>query len=84
MKEDAGNSPVSFDEFRQIIAAQLQLDEDKVIPEASFVSDLFADSIQLVDLLLHLEEMGVNIPLEAAWEVETVGDAYRLYQESVA
>jgi len=32
---------------------------------------------------LRLEEMGVDIPVDAAWEVETVGDAYRLYTEHV-
>jgi acyl carrier protein len=48
------------------------------------MEDLLADSIQLVDLMLRMEEMGIRIPLEAAWEVETVGDAYRLYRDHVA
>ncbi len=78
-----GNSPVSFEEFRHIIAEQLQVDVDKVVREASFMDDLFADSIQLVDLMLRFEETGVSIPMEAAWEIETVGDAYRLYVESL-
>ncbi len=76
------DGPVGFDEFRRIIAGQLQVDESRVTPEASFLNDLFADSIQLVEMMLHLEEMGVSIPLESAWEVETVADAYRLYVES--
>jgi acyl carrier protein len=80
----AGDGPVPFEEFRRIIADQLQVDESQVTPEASFLNDLFADSIQLVEMMLRLEEMGVSIPLESAWEVETVGDAYRLYVESVA
>lgn len=75
---------ISFEEFRHIIAQELQVAEDQVLREASFVEDLLADSIQLVELMLHMEEMGINIPWEAAWEVETVGDAYQLYQEHLA
>ena len=55
-----------------------------MVREASFVDDLLADSIQLVELMLHMEEMGIRIPMEAAWEVKTVGDAYRLYREQIA
>jgi acyl carrier protein len=45
------------------------------------MEDLSADSIQLVSLMLRMEELGIGIPMEAAWEIETVGDAYRLYRE---
>jgi acyl carrier protein len=76
--------PISFEEFRSIVAKELQVDESKVVPDASFVEDLFVDSIKLVELMLRLEEEGINIPLESAWDVETVGDAYRLYAEQVA
>jgi len=76
--------PISFEEFRRIVAKELQVDESKVVPDASFVEDLFVDSIKLVELMLRLEEEGINIPLESAWDVETVGDAYRLYAEQVA
>jgi len=71
---------VSFDEFKHILAEQLKVEEGKVTPEASFIDDLMVDSIQLVDLMLSLEEMGIEIPLEAAWDVQTVGDAYQVYQ----
>lgn len=73
--------PISFEEFRRIIAEELSIEESKIAPESSFIRDLLADSIQLVELMLRLEEMGVDIPVDAAWEVETVGDAYRLYTE---
>ena len=81
MTEEKG---ITFDKFTQIIAQELQVDESKVVREASFTEDLLADSIQLVNMMLRLEEQGVNIPIEAAWEVETVEDAYRVYQEHVA
>jgi acyl carrier protein len=84
MTLDTGDGPVPFDEFRRIIADHLQVEEARVERDASFLDDLFADSIQLVELMLRLEEMGVPIPLESAWEVETVGDAYQLYKDSLA
>ena len=77
------HNPISFEEFRRLIAEELQVDESKIAQESSFIRDLLTDSIQLVELMLRLEEMGVDIPVDAAWEVETVGDAYRLYKEHV-
>ena len=76
--------PVTFEEFKHMLADVLQVDETKVVPEASFVSDLLVDSIKLVELMLGLEENGINIPMEAAWDVQTVGDAYRVYRDSAA
>jgi len=72
---------ITFDEFRRIIAEELDVDESKVMPDASFTEDLLADSIQLVEMMLRMEEMGILIPDEAAWQVRTVGDAYRFYSE---
>ena len=83
MTEHPAEQRVSFDEFQQIIARELQVDESRVVRDASFTQDLLADSIQLVNLMLRLEEMGITIPIEAAWEVETVGDAYTVYSEHV-
>jgi acyl carrier protein len=76
------SSLLSFDEFRQIVADELHIDPEQVVREASFIEDLRADSIQLVSMMLSLEEKGINIPMEAAWDVETVGDAFRLYRSS--
>ncbi|HIE39530.1 MAG TPA: acyl carrier protein [Anaerolineales bacterium] len=74
---------ITFEEFRRIIAEELDVDESQVVPEASFVEDLLADSIRLVEMMLRLEEMGITIPVDVAWEVRTVGDAYRFYAEQV-
>ena len=73
----APDSQLTFEEFRSIVARELEVDEDKVVPQASFFSDLCVDSIRMVDMLLRLEELGMSIPLEVAWEIETVEDAYR-------
>ena len=72
---------ITFEEFRRIVAEELDVEESDVVPEASFVEDLLADSIQLVEMMLRLEEMGFRIPVEAAWRVRTVKDAYRFYAE---
>jgi acyl carrier protein len=77
-----GAATVSFDEFRRLVAHHLEIDEARVVGEASFAEDLLADSIQLVDLMLCFEEQGISIPMEEAWQVKTVGDAYRVYVQA--
>lgn len=72
---------LSFEEFREIIAKELKLSKDKVVPEASFIEDLLVDSIRMVEMMLRLEEMGLSIPLEEAWSIETVEDAYEQYKK---
>ncbi|MFQ6101147.1 MAG: acyl carrier protein [Anaerolineae bacterium] len=84
MRENPNNDPIPFEKFRRIIAEELQVEEGKVVREASFLDDLLADSIQMVELMLRMEEMGISIPMEAAWEVKTVGDAYHLYKTQAA
>jgi len=70
---------LSFEQFREFLAHQLMVDEEKIIPQASFIEDLLVDSIRMVEMILRLEEEGLDIPLEAAWQIETVGDAYQYY-----
>ena len=82
MTEQPDRPCLAFQEFRRIIARELQMDEAQIVQDASFMEDLHADSIQLVGLMLRMEDLGIGIPLEAAWEVETVEDAYRLYREN--
>jgi acyl carrier protein len=82
--ESAESIPLSFEEFQTLIAKQLHVKQEDVRREASFIHDLQADSIQLVEMMLNIEEMGVNIPLESAWEIETVGDAYQHYRDSLS
>ncbi len=84
MTDKAPKNPITFEEFQHMLADVLQMDEEKLVPGASFVNDLMVDSIKLVELMLGLEENGINIPMEAAWDVQTVGDAYRVYKDSAA
>jgi acyl carrier protein len=62
--------------LKKIIAEQLGVDEVQVVPSASFTDNLNADSLDLVELIMSLEEeFGVEIPDEEAEKILTVGDA---------
>jgi acyl carrier protein len=68
---------MSFEEqVKHIIVEQLGVSVDEVLPEASFVDDLGADSLDLVELIMMLEEeFGGEIPDEDAEKIQTVQDA---------
>lgn len=62
--------------LRRMIAEQLSVSEDEVVPSASFIEDLNADSLDLVELIMSLEEeFGIKIPDEDAEKIQTVQDA---------
>ena len=64
-----------LDRVKQIIADQLSIDEDQIVPEASFIDDLGADSLDIVELIMALEEeFNMEIPDEEAEKISTVGD----------
>ena len=64
------------DQVKKIIVEQLGVDEDEVTPDASFVDDLGADSLDTVELVMAFEEeFGIEIPEEDAEKIQTVGDA---------
>jgi len=61
---------------KEIIINELGVDAEKVTPEASFVEDLGADSLDTVELVMAFEEeFGMEIPDEEAEKLRTVGDA---------
>lgn len=70
-----------FERVKRIIVEQLGVKEDDVLPKASFVEDFNADSLDLVELIMALEEefsspnKKVEIPDEDARKIATVGDA---------
>ena len=65
-----------FEKVKGIVAEQLGADEEAVIMEASFIEDLGADSLDIVELIMALEEeFDIEIPDEDAEKIGTVGDA---------
>lgn len=65
-----------FDKVKEVIVEQLNVEEDDVTAEASFIDDLGADSLDIVELVMALEEsFGISIPDEEAEGIKTVGDA---------
>ena len=68
--------------MKKIIAEQLGVEEDEVTPEASFVEDLGADSLDTVELVMALEEeFEIEIPDEDAEKILTVGKALDYIKE---
>ncbi len=64
-----------LEKVKSIVADQLSVDAEKVVPEASFADDLNADSLDSVELIMALEEaFGVEIPDEEAEKLKTVQD----------
>lgn len=65
-----------FEQVKSIIADRLDVDEEKVVLEASFKDDLEADSLDVVELVMELEdEFDIEIADEDAENINTVGDA---------
>jgi len=72
----------TFDRLKKIIVEQLGVDEEEVTPQASFVEDLNADSLDLVELIMSLEEeFGMEISDEDAEKIQKVQDAVDFIEE---
>lgn len=68
----------TFDEVKEIIVDLLNVDDNKVTPEARFREDLEADSLDLVELIMAFEDkFGGEISDEDAQQISTVGDAVK-------
>jgi len=66
----------SEDQVKEIIARELEVEVKQLTPEAKFIEDLGADSLDIVELVMALEEeFGLDIPDEEADKLKTVGDA---------
>ncbi|HYI67532.1 MAG TPA: acyl carrier protein [Candidatus Limnocylindrales bacterium] len=72
----------TYDRLKKIIVEQLGVDEEEVNPQASFVEDLNADSLDLVELIMSLEEeFGMEISDEDAEKIQKVQDAVDFIEE---
>ncbi len=70
-----------FEKLKEIIAEQLEVEDDAITMEAELVEDLGADSLDLVDLVMSIEdEFDVEVPDEAIENIKTIGDAVRFIE----
>ena len=73
------------DRVQKIVVEHLGVEADKVTQEASFIDDLGADSLDIVELVMAFEEeFGVEIPDDAAETILTVGDAVKYIDKATA
>ena len=71
------------DRVQKIVVEQLGVKEEEVTPNASFVDDLGADSLDTVELIMEFEDaFDLNIPDEVAEKIQTVGDAIKYVVEN--
>ncbi|RFB04030.1 acyl carrier protein [Parvularcula marina] len=70
---------------KKITVEHLDVDAAKVVPEASFIDDLGADSLDIVELVMAFEEeFDIEIPDDAAETIQSVGDAIKFIEERSA
>jgi len=70
------------DRVAEIIVEQLGITRGEIVPEASFIDDLGADSLDIVELVMAMEEtFNIEIPDEDAEKIQTIGDAFSYVKE---
>ena len=73
-----------IERVKKIVVERLEVDAEKVNEKASFIDDLGADSLDLVELVMAFEEeFGIEIPDDVQEQIGTLGDAVRFIKERV-
>ncbi|MFY9198076.1 MAG: acyl carrier protein [Acutalibacteraceae bacterium] len=72
-----------FEKIKEIICEQLEVDEKKVTMESSLIDDLGADSLDLIDLVMSIEdEYDVEVPDDMIESIKTIGDVVKFIEEN--
>ena len=72
-----------FERVRAVMSNQLDVDEDRITMESDIAEDFDADSLDLVDLVMSLEdEFGIEVPDEQVENFRTVGDVVRYIEDN--
>lgn len=72
-----------FEKIKNILSEQLDVDVDEITMESNIADDLGADSLDIVDILMSIEdEFGVEVPDEAVETVKTVGDVVNYLEQN--
>ncbi|WP_276979412.1 acyl carrier protein [Johnsonella ignava] len=75
---------MEFEKIKKIIAEVLNIDEDDITPESTFIDDLGADSLDIFQIIMGIEEeFDIEIPQDEAEKISTVKDAVDKIKESV-
>lgn len=75
---------MELDRLINDIAEVLDLDKDKITADSKFVDDLGADSLDVLEIIMGIEdEFGIEIPTDQAESIVTVGDAYEKIKEAL-
>ncbi len=75
---------MEFEKLQQIIAEVLNVDIDEITPETTFIDDLGADSLDVFQIIMGIEEeFDIEIPQEEAEKIATVGDAAEAIKAAV-
>lgn len=73
-----------FEKIKGIIVKQLEVEAETVTPEANFISDLDADSLDTVELVMAFEEeFDIDIPDDVAEQITTVGEAVNIISKKI-
>lgn len=74
----------TIDKVKELMSKQLNVNEDAVLPEKEIVKDLGADSLDIVEMLMTLEEeFGITIPDEETVDIKTVGDIVNVIDKHI-
>lgn len=72
-----------FERIREMLAEQLEIEPEKITMESDILEDFDADSLDVVDMVMSLEdEFGIEIPDEQVENLRTVGDVVRYVEEN--
>ena len=72
-----------FERIREMLAEQLEIEPEKITMESDILEDFEADSLDVVDMVMSLEdEVGIEIPDEQVENLRTVGDVVRYVEEN--
>ena len=75
---------MEFDLLKKIIAEVLSVDPDEITEDTTFVDDLGADSLDIFQIIMGVEdELDIKVPSDIAEEIVTVGDAAELIRKTV-
>jgi acyl carrier protein len=73
-----------FDDFRAALAEAFSVPVEQLTADTDFLHDLAFDSLRMLELGMLFERLGVAMPMELAWDIRTVGNAYDYYVRAVA